>query len=1763
MTKEELLEDVSIGDIVKIYTKTDEVSEGQIADFGASGLKISLIGSGRAKRIMYDRITEYEVESECSAELKPQDQDTRIGDDMVVLQAETENRQPPEQNNENNPADLQKADIPQKSIYIDRKSLFKDSMDDVDIESIREYWKNKTGYRYKNEYLRICDILAYAKKVHEYTLNSDRVRRAIAQYKKLAETDKGFHALIALIYHELGDYQTAISYYHKAGAFDTEFMLAKKYHPDQNLFNLAVPAVRFNEENAAIVKWLCEYAVEKDNIAVISYLIRHTDAYADQALLYWYANKAQVQSVPDRDDLFAQENIRYLKDICMSESAEDDTIASVLESAVYEDREEKIKEAPAEAEEEEEVYKGIISYYNRNGGNGTIKSLNGGFISFYIKQVRDLELQKILTTKYNYKKRVTYTRGINFKGVIAADAIESDAEYDGDDQEETDRLEGFVDDYDSDRQFGRICYGDEFYNFNFKNIADPLLYAEIISRPFILLNLEVMFYVKDYESKRTRKVTQIADDIVGKKVYSQDEINDFISQGFVTKDEVYTWLAMKEEKSAGFFKAVPYEPLRPIVSYSHEDMEVRQYPAKKIDLPQSIESGRYENRAIDLILSQKEKNPFLELKKDNSGGKYFQRAHQYMVGKKNYAGDITGVDLGKAEELFIKSIQANDQTASAVANLANVYVKLGGENIIKGLQLLEAYGYLLTSDKVTNLQIQLIDKSGNNEALELILLEAIPKCVKKNTVWQYMVKLAQIYYRNKDWEKAIEWFEKSLNYLDKNKGEFTRYAKLRTGNLRTLIIANYNAGNRQHALTQAKAYLEGTPEDPVMRSILNGSFELDETETVIEDFEEMDLQYEDEFYAEDSGELSQYLTDRLQEVDLSSTFNKVNDVYSKTQDGVFIGNSSDVKRVVEFIQTVILRRNKIGLGAGYRSTIYIGIAKIIYDSRNNKNIDNNSKLAIDEVKKFVGRYARYTADALVEKYAAIDSIRYMYIQALKYLDKEDEGNIIAATNMLVASFFTEGRTLADELHEMKAKEYNYSYYGKPCISAKDLLIATFMLQEKQEYVNHILNKIYEATDLKNCVIQSVRRMGSQSNEVETFYDFEIHWKTARGRYYTIIEKIGKEVADSVNEYHMVESIRQHVSRIEELMSEKMLWNQDERILCQYIEILSSIGNTFDKYTVEEKIDGFLSIESEIDKLKAEITNAPTELSYDYIFTRLDDLKYVIRTQFDDLYQSSRPECEIFLSNNSVYVNEKTVEIAITVRNAEDKQNADAVTIELEGSQGAAFLRCEKRFTSVRSGEEQDYMAVFSLGNQIITDGQFEVTVNMQYQYRESVENIKTIEMTEILPVNIIDKENFAAIENKYNRIIRGTGVDVKTPELFKGRNDLIDSICASLSSNAGIMTKNRGIILWGQRRVGKNSVKDYLKEKIKAEYPQAYLVIELGSIGKCRNLREVLITIIDKTEDTLMTEYEDVYDRLLELGMEFRSDRLEKTEYYMPEFSRFMDRFSARIRKISESEKNIPLYFLDEFSYLYEWIEKGNIDGKEFMRFWKSFIQDYGICAIIIAQDNIPVWKSRYENEFACMNHDNEITYLNFEGAKELICEPCQADGKVLFAPDAVKLIYDWTKGSAYLIVIFCKHVIDYLNDNYTEKATKTIVQIVFEKEFVEKKEMFKSDDFEPQIQDVANVGQEGERINQLNEKLLKEIAGATITASQVKIEELKFFTEYEKEQAFKIFHRLKDRKIIEVERDTYCSISMPLLKLYLLREQSLLNRDILNKLTR
>ena len=58
--------------------------------------------------------------------------------------------------------------------------------------------------------------------------------------------------------------------------------------------------------------------------------------------------------------------------------------------------------------------------------------------------------------------------------------------------------------------------------------------------------------------------------------------------------------------------------------------------------------------------------------------------------------------------------------------------------------------------------------------------------------------------------------------------------------------------------------------------------------------------------------------------------------------------------------------------------------------------------------------------------------------------------------MLIASFFMDATKLLDELHDVGNSGYKDDYYKMKCVSSKDLVIATFMLQDRQDYVTSIL-----------------------------------------------------------------------------------------------------------------------------------------------------------------------------------------------------------------------------------------------------------------------------------------------------------------------------------------------------------------------------------------------------------------------------------------------------------------------------------------------------------------------------------------------------------------------------------------------------------------------------------------------------------------------------------------------------------------------------------
>ncbi|MCR5452379.1 MAG: hypothetical protein K6F00_07130 [Lachnospiraceae bacterium] len=147
-----------------------------------------------------------------------------------------------------------------------------------------------------------------------------------------------------------------------------EFMLSRKHKTDTELFEIAVLAIEYNDEYPSVIRWLCEYAVKRDNYSTMLFALSHTKEYASDILLYWYADKEAINEIPNKEDLRSEENIDYLKKLTAEDEVKDASISEIISSVAdqeFEDNE--------EVTEEEEVYKGIVSYYKKDGGYGTIR----------------------------------------------------------------------------------------------------------------------------------------------------------------------------------------------------------------------------------------------------------------------------------------------------------------------------------------------------------------------------------------------------------------------------------------------------------------------------------------------------------------------------------------------------------------------------------------------------------------------------------------------------------------------------------------------------------------------------------------------------------------------------------------------------------------------------------------------------------------------------------------------------------------------------------------------------------------------------------------------------------------------------------------------------------------------------------------------------------------------------------------------------------------------------------------------------------------------------------------------------------------------------------------------------------------------------------------------------------------------------------------------------------------------------------------------
>ena len=279
--------------------------------------------------------------------------------------------------------------------------------------------------------------------------------------------------------------------------------------------------------------------------------------------------------------------------------------------------------------------------------------------------------------------------------------------------------------------------------------------------------------------------------------------------------------------------------------------------------------------------------------------------------------------------------------------------------------------------------------------------------------------------------------------------------------------------------------------------------------------------------------------------------------------------------------------------------------------------------------------------------------------------------------------------------------------------------------------------------------------------------------------------------------------------------------------------------------------------------------------------------------------------------------------------------------------------------------------------------------------------------------------------------------------MFIGRESQIDQLIKMVFPyGEKSMNYGRAVAMYGQTCIGKTSLLYHAKKRLKEKYNDTVFVLDMGNIAEYISsgnfTNSFIYTMLSIAEEELET-CPDVFDAMSEYSIE---DILSKLANDDPLAVSMFNRYMQKLDAVLQKQNRIIVLMVDEFTYLHKWIKEGVIPFN-FMQFWKALLLNHCIYAVIVGQDDMPEFMREYSNEFGAMELI-KLNYLDEPDAKKLIRLPLLSvsKGRDVFADDEpVNDIYELTAGSAYLTIILCSNLIEYINENDIEIVTGRIVE--------------------------------------------------------------------------------------------------------------------------
>lgn len=1699
------LKDVKIGNKIEIIVGTKTI-EGIIVGLDMETVRIRRDDAGIAN-IALDMMSYYEILDDCLKDdivtSERTQYSTIVGDKKNCEIVEIKN-------------DREKCVIDIVDLFAGIKNTY-----DISYENLYKTYCKLFDGELKVLLNRTNDMVNYAKKIHEYSIMNDRVRRVITELCMVGKRtgSKYPYILIAGIYNDFKMTSEVRDYLLQGEGYKELFYYAINKSDISEALNYAILSVQKNMQDSYMVRWLCEHAKKENRIDIIELLCSRISELRLNVLLYWYSDSKVLKELPNKMEVNDEINLPFLLDILERDCNNINHIMDDRDRAT-----DIIKNRNTDNEKGKEL-SGEITKFSKKEKWGFINAT----VPFYIAQVYDKDLQRKLLSEIDEEiYTVKYKLGRNSKGNKAAYQIELIS------TKKEDVHSGFIDKFMAENDLGVVREGNKTYPFLITAVLDPLLRADMVSS-FYVCDQDVKFKIKKHKEKK------VAYDIVGVKNYDEDQIQTWISQKYITQQELDEWKSRNNKMSS--ISTFEYCPLEP-------------YKENKLNVE------HLEKDSNNTVI-----NEFIRIREQSTSayGKGFcVKAHTCLVNG----------DLSKAELLYIEALKAGERIETTVPDLNAVYMRTN--QLDKSIKLLDAYSHLLKREVYVNLKIQTLTKAkiNSNELLDLYN-EAFESTDVPARKMHYLLQMAQIYNEASQYKKALTCFESWEKYREKNKNILSgNYDISSIYILRGKAFALYKLGKVEMAQEYAREVLKLRPDDTMANSIISND----------------DVSTQKEIVWDDSwrdAQISKYIVDTLRE------FNLGVEGGLKIKDGIYVGDEATAVKSIGFII------NRKTANDASKSSNYFAAAKIVEQIlERGVNITRDKEINEQKYQLYVAKGMLFFADSQLSDAKILnnyDMARYCYLQVTNVFKGVDKiySCWLDAFYRYIQTYFMDindvtkrpapanetcSYDVANEKIIELCKEFNADKYELDYNDFAVGLILLFANNPNNKKFGEIVCSCLEKSnmwefvevvlkDIINCGRYNIHDLENISNDEK--------WRMATNAYMMVQDDFSiiiRQVVDMAfsTELMLAERFENH--------DFLRLANKTER---NYFQDIFKIFRAIAKYTgsadFDVKYDLIREIDQKIKYLEQQISKTPTLYTYEFVLDVLKMLEDKVYPEAIKLYGDAKPYININVLKDECSLNydSKTAYVPINFTNKENVQNAENVQIKVSGVD--IELMNENVLKGIKTikgdGKPESILILFKVPQSVIDSQVLEFSVKITYEFRknmnESDDNIGDKDNEEqLVSVPFYDQSKFELIENKFAPYIAGDPVMDKS--MFFGRKKDIEEIVDHMMDSKGLLKKGKGLALYGQTRTGKSSLLYHLENRLRELDCEHNIIINTGSIGDQdlhdQNITELLFTILKSLSKELVQKCtkEHIINCNLNsdsIGMylheKLRLDMQRKNYTIDPKklledgvrpqllFNDIFKDFCEYVEEL-DSKYNVIL-MIDEFTYIYDYIRQGKMDAG-ITKFWKALLQNNRIYAVIIGQDHMMqfVNEPSMSNDFQTTEL-RKVTYLDESSAKALMSEPImyineKGEKKNRYREDALERLYELTSGSAFLIMNICGRLVKYLNEQKSIYITRAHIDDFIKKNISTFEE---SRFFEPQYNDKSEV--DNAEVVKKNKEILLKIARLSYKNEWANIKRM-----CEDQETSRMIDKLIERDVLLRNGDERCKIKVALYKEWLLERYGL-----------